>query len=245
LDRVLNTANSAGGSERDAIVGEVIEASTTRFVAQCPRDLLHAPPAFGAFVKIFPQGVGAPMSASENADPTQGDPFADPIPMLPSALPEGTPEETLYAVVFIASTGSVEPGRRPSAYGLEEEALRAEQPQIFDLLATEFAALHVGFAREGRFRTYLPPRPPRLHAMVRACSPAEVCALTETPDFLRTLLNVPGEVSADELIAATLRHAYACRQQDFAFLVRMGKQVAILLREDPERLAALLRKLEP
>ena len=32
---------------------------------------------------------------------------------------------------------------------------------------------------------------------------------------------------------------------DFAFLVRAGKRLALLLRDDPERLSALLRKLEP
>ena len=229
-------------------IGEVLAANTTRFIAQCPPDRLHHPPALGAFVRILPPGGAAspaePVAARALLDETFDDPFADPIPAPPAALPPA-PDETLYALVISAVTGSPDPGRRAAAYGLEEAQLREEQPQIFDLLATEFAALHIGFVKEGRLRPYLPARPPRLHAMVEACSPAETCALTETPDLLRTLLGVTGEVSADELIAACLRQAYECRSRDFTYLVRMGKQLAILLRDDPDRLAALLRKLEP
>ncbi|HZT43150.1 MAG TPA: hypothetical protein VFA07_13355 [Chthonomonadaceae bacterium] len=221
-------------------LGEIVEASTTRFVAQCPPERLHAPPAFGAFVKVGPNGATRAAPAPRNRDP-----FADPTPPAPLALPAGTPDDTLYALVFSATTGSAEPGRRPTAYGLDEESLRQEQPQIFDLLCTEFAGLHVGFARDERLHPYLPPRPPRLHALVSECSPDEIVALTESLDFLRALLHAPGEGDPDELIAACLRHAYACRDRDFTFLVRAGKQLAALLHDDPDRLNALLRKLEP
>ena len=142
-------------------------------------------------------------------------------------------------------TGGADMGRRAGAYGLEEAALQAEQPQIFDLLATEFVALPFGYVRAGRIRPGLPPRPPRLHAFVDACDCAEVRALSDTPDFVRQMLRASGDVHPDELIAACLAHVYACRDNDFAFLVRAGKQLAMLLRDDPERLAALLRKLEP
>lgn len=171
------------------------------------------------------------------------DPFAEAPP--PTAPDTDTVDGTLYALVYFALTGSIEPGRRAAAYGLEEEELHRQQPQIVALLATEFAALHVGYAQDGRIRPHLPPRPPRLHARVWECTPAEVCALTEDPDFMRALLTPTGVVSPDELLAACLRNAYLHRGRDNAYLVRMGKQLAMLLREDPERLTALLRKLEP
>ncbi len=232
-----SAGDPAGNAPAPAgIVGEVIEASATRFIAQCPADRLHAPPDLGTFVKICPS---PPRAASAPAPPD--DPFAD----APTPAPLKADDETIYALVCEASTGSREPGRRAAAYGLSEADLRAQQPQIFALLATEFAALHVGHAQDGRLRPYLPPRPPRLHAFVYACDDAEICALAEAPDLLRTLLGASGEVSADELVAACLRHAYQCRNQDFAFLVRAGKQLAGLLRDDPERLSALLRKIQP
>ena len=229
------------------IAGEVIEASTTRFTAQCPAERLHLPPDFGAFVKILPPGTKpAPFHDAHPALSAvqEADPFADP-PEISTALHTDAADGTLYALVYFALTGSIEPGRRAAAYGLEEDELHRQQPQIVALLATEFAALHVGYAQAGRIRPYLPPRPPRLHARVWECTPAEVCALTESSDFLRPLLVPTGEVSPDELIAACLRTACLYRDNDTAYLVRMGKQLAMLLREDPERLTALLRKLEP
>src|SRR5579871_1436795 len=162
------TQRDAGGT-----LGEIVAASTTGFTAQCPPERLHDPPLFGAFVKVLPPGVEATALAPPASLPEEVDPFADPSPPSLQTQLSGVPEETLYAVVYHATTGSLEPGRRPAAYGLNEAELRAEQPQIFDLLATEFSALHIGFVREGRLRAYLPPRPPRLHAMVTACAPAE------------------------------------------------------------------------
>src|SRR5262249_50053670 len=124
---------------RASPLGEVIEASTTHFVAQCPPARLHAPPDFGAFVKVLPPGhsdCGTP--APSDTENLLEDPFADPRSPEPFDLPAVTPDGTLYALVFSATTASAEPGRRPAAYGLEETRLREEQPQIFDLLATEF-----------------------------------------------------------------------------------------------------------
>ncbi len=248
--------------------GEVIEAGTTRFVAQCPPGRLHLPPDFGSFVKILPPGHKLPSSPDRSLVADEGgdfsadrqsaasfdegthalldeDPFADPItvPNLEKAI--DAPDGTLYAIIYHALTGSIEPGRRAAAYGLDEEQLHREQPQIVALLATEFAALHVGHVHEGRLRPHLPPRPPRLHAQVWECTPAESMALTESTDFLRPLLSSGGEADPDELIAACLRTAYVHRQRDMSYLIRMGKQLAMLLRDDPDRLTALLRKLEP
>ena len=237
----LPLTDPAGVSES---VGEVIASGSTRFTAQCPRPLLHRPPVFGAFVRIVTDSASIP-SAVPVAPPSIHDPFAEPTPRTNGALPADTPEDTLYAVVYSAGTGSAEPGRRPTAYGLDEDQLRRQQPQIFDLLATEFSALHVGFARDGRFRAGISPRPARLHAAVSNCSPEEVRAVTESPEFLRTLVSAPADVPVDELIVACLGHAFESHGRDYPSLVRMGKQLAALLRDDPDRLTALLGRLEP
>lgn len=246
-------------------VGEIIEASTTRFVAQCPRTRLHQPPALGTFVKVLPPGTRVPAPLPDAASSAKAllsnpqppsspaglredeDPFADPpaASSVGAQLSATVPEQTLYALVCASSTGSADLGRRASAYGLEEDALEREQPQIFDLLATEFIALPFGYMRNGRVRPGLPPFPPRLHAFVEACDCLETRALSETPDFVRQMLSASAEVHPDELLSACLFHIYECRDHEFAFLVRAGKQLAVLLRDDPERLAALLRKLQP
>ena len=233
--------------------GEIIEAGTARFVAQCPRARLHDPPALGTFVKVLPPNsrpnrANIAAAQMQPAFDSVDDPFADPpAPGVhaPSLLSEGVPDDTLFALVCAASTGGADLGRRPSAYGLEEDTLAREQPQIFDLLSTEFVALPFGYVQHGRIRPGLPPRPPRLHAFVDVCDCAEARALSEAPDFVRQMLHASGDVHPDELIAACLTHVYECRDRDFPFLVRAGKQLAALLRDDPDRLAALLRKLEP
>lgn len=226
-------------------LGEVIEASTAYFRAQCPRALLHEPPELGALVKITPRGA-FPVnteSAAESLAP-EFDPFAE-APTRDAPVLPAKPDGVIYAVVCLAATGPGEPGRRAAAYGLDEESLRAQQPQIFELLCTEFVARPVACVEAGRFRIALPPRPPRLHAPVMACDAQETGAIPDAPDFLRAALAFPVETNADEIIAACLRRAFQGRSQDFDFLVRAGKRLALLLRDDPERLSALLRKLEP
>ena len=232
----------SSGETRPQPVGEVIQSELVGLTAQCPRSLLHSPPEFGAIVRILPQDI-LPAAADGASSSAIDDPFAD-SPPLSSNLPEQTPDETLYAVVYAASTGSSEPGRRPMAYGLDEDRLRREQPHIFELLATEFSALTIGWARSGRFCAGLPARPPRLHAPVFECSDQEICAATENGELLRTLVNASREVPADELIVACMRTAYRCRGEDYAYLVRAGKQLASLLRDNPDRLNALLGRLE-
>src|SRR6185436_9983185 len=109
------------------------------------------------------------------------------------------PEGGIFAVVHSATTASIDSGRRATAYWKDEDDLRREQPQIFQLLCTEFGGLIVGHSLGTRFQPGLPPRPARLHAPVAECSAVEIRAITERPFFLRTLA-----LQSDELIAAVL-----------------------------------------
>ena len=206
----------------DEMLGEVIEATNTEFVAES-KDL-HAPPAFGDFVRIPPPGAAADVS----------DPFAPPRP----------PDGTIYGLVMEARTVSREPNRRAASFGLSDEDLRRHQPQIWELLVTDFVGLLIGYAEGGEIRSNLPPRPPRLHAFVEKCPADEVCALTRGFAYLRTIASAPGCRSCDELMAASLREAHRCSGKDTEFLVRAGRELAVLLRDDYERLAAILRKLQ-
>lgn len=231
------------------IFGEIIEACATHFTAICPFERLHEPPIFGSLVKVSPirERLHNEIDNIAGIQETDRifDPFDETIRAERNDIPTEAYEGTLYALVYAASTGSIEPGRRPSAYGLTEAELRLEQPQIFELLATEFSAMHAGFIQDGKFRSYLPPRPARLHAQVTECSREEARMLTNSTDLLRSLLTAALINNADELIAAFLRCGWECRERDFMYLVRMGKSLASLLRDNPERLTALLRKLEP
>ncbi|MFQ5924525.1 MAG: hypothetical protein ACE5IE_00825 [Dehalococcoidia bacterium] len=189
-------------------IGEIIEASTGEFVAQCYE--LHQPPPLGSLVKTR----------------------------------EG--EIEVYGVVSGAETTSIEPGRRPIARGkdeAEEEDIYRSSPQLAKLLRTDFNALVVGHREGERLHHYLPPRPARVHSFVYLCDPEEVARFSDSFDFLSILVNARGQGSVDELIAACLRHAAQAHQNPHHFLVKAGKELAVLLGGETSRLNTILRRI--
>jgi len=200
-------------------IGEVIQASTGEFTAQCYE--LHLPPPFGSLVKTR----------------------------------EG--EVEIYGVVSGAATTSIEPGRRPIARGRDEddeEDIYRTSPQLARLLRTDFTALVVGHKEGGgsgggeksnkgeRLHHYLPPRPARIHGFVYLCDPEEAAQFSQSLDFLSIL--VGAGVQADELIAASLRHAASAHKDPGDFLTRAGKELAVLLGGDTNRLNTILRRIK-
>ena len=240
-------------------IGEVVEAGTTAFVAQClevPREIvprLYDPPPFGSFVKIgkpaltveIPPPLGI---AGDNAE--EEDPFALAFDSPVVARQGVSLPPAVYALVYGANTASLEPNRRPSALGFaDEDEMRLQQPQIFELLRTEFSGLLIAYSEGGDkpLRRHLPPLPPRIHSRVYPCSPEETRLLTEDLSFLRGLLLPSGGalagVPSDELAAACLRTAREVQADDQAFLLRAGRTLATLLATDYERLQAILRNV--
>lgn len=244
----------------DKPIGEIIEAGTTAFVAQClevPREIvsrLYDPPPFGAFVKI---GRPPPAPAPSLTDPApfleledEVDPFALAAPSAAAPRTASGLPVAVYALVYGANTTSLEPNRRPSALGFEDEdEMRRQQPQIFELLRTEFSGLLVAYSEgaDTALRRHLPPRPPRIHSRVYPCTAEETRVLTADLSFLRGVLLPSGGalagVPSDELAAACLRQARAAHPDDPEFLLRAGRMVATILASDYERLQAILRNV--
>ena len=190
-------------------IGEVIEASTAEFVAQCYE--LHRPPPLGSLVRTR----------------------------------EG--EVEVYGVVSHAQTQGIEPGRRPIARGREEaveEDIYRASPQLARLLRTDFSALVVGHRDGECIRHYLPPRPAMLHGFVHVCERAEVAEFSQSLDFLSILVGACGQGSGDELVAAAVRQAAAAHGDPRSFLVRAGKELAVLLGGDSQRLGIILRRIK-
>ena len=155
------------------------------------------------------------------------------------------PECTVYGVVHAIHSGSVDPGGRPvmrGRDGMRDGAIYAENPDLEQVLRTEFAALAIGFDEGGVLRPYLPTRPPPLHWSVHECSTPETVRLTESLDYFRFVLTAP-QVPADALLAANIRLARRARGGDAGFAVRAGRELATLLKHDYPRLSAILRTL--
>ena len=152
----------------------------------------------------------------------------------------------VYAIVFNASTSSLEPGRKPLARGKDEtteEDIYKSSPQLAKLLRSEFEAVTVGFKDVESLRQYLPPQPARIHAFVYLCQPDEVKEFGGSFDFLDILVNAALPIPAEELIAASLRQMSRVQDDPRAFLVAAGKELASLLSSQYDRLKSILGRL--
>jgi hypothetical protein len=249
----------------DNPIGEIVEAGTTAFIAQClevPREIvpkLYDPPPFGSFVKVLSPAAVRTASApsplrlvmEDMAETEEQDPFAEDYVPRRTSVPQETPlPAATFALVYGANTASLDAGRRPSALGFaDEDELRSQQPQIFELLRTEFSGLLIAYSDgdDKGLRRHLPPKPPRIHSRVYPCDAVEMRRLTEDLSFLRGLLLPSGGalsgVPSDELVAACLRGARDAQTDDHGFLLRAGKTLAMLLADDYDRLQSILRNV--
>lgn len=194
---------------QDLRVGEVIEASTTGFTAQCYE--LYAIPPLGSLVRT------------------------------------GDGETALYAIVSGATTRGIEPGRRPVARGRDEaseEDVYRSSPQLRELLRSEFSALAVGIRENGRICHYLSPQPARIHAFVQPCAPGEIRDFSREFGFLKILLASHLEVPPEELTAAALRWFAGVYDDRRDFLVKAGRELAVLLGGEYGRLRSILERIK-
>ncbi len=170
------------------------------------------------------------------------------IPPLGSLVKTKSLSVELYGIVSNATTTSLDPGRHPIARGKDEpteEAIYQSNPQLVKLLKSEFSALVVGHRQGDSLYHYLPPKPARIHSFVYLCSPDEVREFSQSFDFLSILLNAHPPVSVEELTSASLRQMSQVYEDPRAFLVAAGKELAILLGSDFNRLKAILERIKP
>jgi hypothetical protein len=196
-------------------IAEVIESSTTRFTAGA-YELLTAP-SFGGLVRAVSR----------------------------------TTDLAIYGLVYEIRTGSKDPGGRAVVRGrtysgreLFDAEIYFENPDLAEVLQTEFSALTVGFSEAGQTYHYLPPQPPPVHYSVYPCDAAELERFSSDYDYFRSVL-FAAQVPNDELLAAHLRAAARARTDSRSYLVRAGRELASLLKDDYDRLTALLRRIRP
>ena len=149
-----------------------------------------------------------------------------------------------YGVVYHATTAPIDSVHRAVALGLSLQELREQQPQIFAMLRSEIKVVLLGFSSLGNVYQHLPAQPPQIHQAVYACEDGEVENFTEELNFLRTLVQMTN-APVDELIAAVLRNVYQVRQCDRNWLVQAGRKLSILLKDDYDRLGAILGQVHP
>jgi len=149
-----------------------------------------------------------------------------------------------YGVVYHATTAPIDSVHRAVALGLSLKELREQQPQIFAMLRSEIKVVLLGFGAVGSIYQHLPAQPPQIHQAVYACEEVEIENFTEELNFLRTLVQM-NNAPVDELIAAVLRNVYQVRKCDRNWLVQAGRKLSLLLKDDYDRLGAILQQVHP
>ncbi|MBI2866976.1 MAG: hypothetical protein HYX97_01415 [Chloroflexi bacterium] len=153
---------------------------------------------------------------------------------------------TTYGLVYLVTTTSIDPGRRPVARGQHEEseeALYRNHPHLTQLLRTEFRALVVGWSSGEALRHGLPAQPPRVHDFVYGCSMEELRTFGASLDYLSLVTAARALPAVDELIAASIRTLGAAQPDPAAFRLAAGKHLARLLSGDSQRVGSVLRAL--
>jgi hypothetical protein len=160
------------------------------------------------------------------------------------------PQVQVYAVVYDIRTVSREPGGRAVVRGksytgqelFNDEIYRAH-PDLSEVLQTEFAAWVVGYRRDTTVYQRIPAAPPPVHYSVEVCDEPALRQFGMQSGYARMLLQA-SQVPSDELLAALIRaiaDAHAPNEREY--LVRVGRELALLLRDDFERLRQILARL--
>ena len=214
-------------------IAEVIETSTTEFLAQClePEDLsFPAMPPFGSWVKAYDEEAANQIYGvvyHATTSPLDSVHRARALGMSLDELREQQPQifAMLKTEFRVAIVGFV-----PMKKGRKQ--------------AKNANGNGNGMVLSDRTYQHLPPRPPQVHQAVYRCDPAEVVSFTNELDWLRTLLQVGG-VPTESLTAAAIREVYSLRDLDRDWLVQAGRMVSVLLKDDYDRLRMILSQIHP
>ena len=201
-------------------IAEVIETSTTEFLAQClDPDSLTFPtmPEFGSWVTAQDEDSGNQVFGVVYHATTS------PIDSVHRARALGLSLEDLRE-------------QQPQIFAM----LKTE----FRVAIVGFRAPNLAGSPEGPIFQHLPPRPPQVHQAVYRCDGEEVITFTEQLDFLKTLLDM-GSAPVDGLVAAVLRYCYQLRKLDRQWLINAGRTLSVFLKDDYDRLRMILGQIHP
>ncbi|HEY9849246.1 MAG TPA: HAS-barrel domain-containing protein [Leptolyngbyaceae cyanobacterium] len=198
-------------------IAEVIETSTTEFLAQClePDSLSFPPmPPFGSWVRAIDEESDNQIYAVVYYATT-------------------TPIDSIHRARALGMTLAELREEQPQIFAMLKTEFRAA--------IVGYQAPSPGIPL---IYQHLPPRPPQVHQAVYSCEPEEVVNFSEKYDFLRTLLLVNG-APIDALCAAAIREIYQLRKHDRTWLINAGRNLSILLKDDYDRLRMILSQIHP
>ena len=199
-------------------LGEVIEASTAAFTAECYE--LHRPPPLGALVRTAAGTVA--VYAVVGLALTAG--------IDPSRRPVARGRDMSGAA---------------DVYRQHPQLAELLRTQFESLVVAHGPLAAAAGGEEAAVTCALAPVPATLHEHVHLCSAHEARMIGEAPGFVGALAALAGrgQIAREELIPACLRRLAASRADERSFLLQAAKQLALLLRGDPVALGLVLGRL--
>jgi hypothetical protein len=203
-------------------IGEVIQTSTTEFLAQClePENLsFPSMPPFGSWVKSIDEESGNKILAIVTYVTT-------------------SPIDSVHRARALGLSLSELKEQQPQIFAMLKTEFRAvivgfETPPIS----------HNGSSSpQGTIYQYIPPRPPQIHQAVYTAQASEITNFTDDPNFLRILLSLQ-DSPVESLIAAVLREVYRLRGGDRQWLINAGRTLSVLLKNDYDCLKFILSQV--
>ncbi len=203
-------------------IAEVIETTTTEFLAQCiePEELDYPRmPPFGSFVKSLDEESGNKIIGIVTYVTTSPIDSVHRVRALGLSLSELRQQQPqIFAMLKTEFCTTI--------VGFEsfENSNNGKEPQ------------------KGTFSQYIPPRPPQIHQAVYSCKPEEIIRFSDKLDFLRILLQTK-TTPPEALTAAVIRRIYHLRKNDRDWLIQAGRTLSILLKNDYDCLKYILSQI--
>jgi hypothetical protein len=130
----------------------------------------------------------------------------DKIPEFGSLVTATSNDRIIFGIIYDITTGPIDSIRQPVTYKKTEEELLAEQPQIFEFLATSFACIAIGYTENEKMFYNIPPQPPKMHTFVDYATNKEYEQCFAHQHFLHILFNSNIPFNIQELLLAIIKH---------------------------------------
>ncbi len=170
----------------------------------------------------------------------------DKFPEFGSIVTVKNGEIAIFGIVYQIKTGSIDSNRQAFAYQKTEEELIREQPQIFELLKTNFSCLVLGYEENDCFFSMLASKPPKIHSFVRQASLKEIQNIFKTTQYLQLIFNSAGIISnLDELLIVLIKNLTILNVIDKNNFEEFIQSFALLTRNDYFRLKLFMHRIGP
>ena len=166
-------------------------------------------------------------------------------PHLGTIVKTGGPYPAL-GLVYNITTQGIDPSRKPVARGIDnllEDDVYRINPQLEQLLRTDFFSITIGYVQDENIMCKLPPNPPPIYSFVEPCDDNELLALSSDLSFIKVIVN-SGLPASDELIATIVNELANHKDSREDFLITAGKMLLTVFPGDFRKMEYIIGKVQ-